>query len=156
MYKYSLDRRPFRRSEEQATTEDRVFRILGVIYRKIAPCGKTRKAYRRGPRQGCQEYRITCSFGFATNLHLAKIACAVDKPNGLTIWHPAIIPAPLLAVPMDAILGVGNRMKGDSAKRGYSRRKTCMKPNPNSFTHCGGALPVLKRHLSKLESIVQI
>jgi DNA-binding NtrC family response regulator len=32
---------------------------------------------------------ITCSIGFAANRHLAKIACAIDKPNGLTIWHPA-------------------------------------------------------------------
>jgi DNA polymerase IV len=54
---------------------------------------------------------ITCSIGFAANRHLAKIACAIDKPNGLTIWHPADMPAPLLAVPMDDIPGVGNRMK---------------------------------------------
>jgi DNA polymerase-4 len=54
---------------------------------------------------------ITCSIGFAANRHLAKIACAIDKPNGVTIWHPADMPAPLLAVPMDDIPGVGNRMK---------------------------------------------
>ena len=36
---------------------------------------------------------ITCSIGFAANRLLAKIACKVDKPNGVTIWHPDDMPA---------------------------------------------------------------
>lgn len=53
---------------------------------------------------------ITCSIGFAANRHLAKIACKVDKPNGLTIWHPHIMPDPLFKIPLEDIPGVGARM----------------------------------------------
>ncbi|MEY4160669.1 MAG: hypothetical protein RLZZ136_1290 [Pseudomonadota bacterium] len=53
---------------------------------------------------------ITCSIGFAANRHLAKIACKVDKPDGLTIWHPQIMPQPLFQIPLADIPGVGKRM----------------------------------------------
>ena len=54
---------------------------------------------------------ITCSIGFAANRQLAKIAGKQDKPNGVTIWHPHMMPGPLLQVPLDDILGVGQRMR---------------------------------------------
>ena len=53
---------------------------------------------------------ITCSIGFAANRQLAKIACKIDKPNGVTIWHPSNMPAPLFLVPLDDIPGVGSSM----------------------------------------------
>ena len=55
--------------------------------------------------------QITCSIGFAANRLLAKIACKVDKPNGVTIWHPSEMPAPLLKLPLTAIPGVGTRIE---------------------------------------------
>ena len=55
--------------------------------------------------------QITCSIGFAANRLLAKIACKIDKPNGVTIWHPADLPEPLFALPLDTIPGVGTRME---------------------------------------------
>jgi DNA polymerase IV len=54
---------------------------------------------------------ITCSIGFATNRHLAKIACCTQKPDGMTIWSPEIMPAPLFKLALDDIPGVGSRMK---------------------------------------------
>lgn len=54
---------------------------------------------------------ITCSIGFAANRHLAKIASDTQKPDGLTIWHPHMLPGPLLRVQLDDIPGVGRRMK---------------------------------------------
>jgi len=54
---------------------------------------------------------ITCSIGFAANRHLAKIACKMDKPNGVTIWSPESMPAPLLPLPFDDIPGIGKRME---------------------------------------------
>ena len=53
---------------------------------------------------------ITCSIGFAANRMLAKIACKVDKPNGVTIWQPPDMPKPLLAMTFDDIPGIGGRM----------------------------------------------
>jgi DNA polymerase-4 len=55
--------------------------------------------------------QITCSIGFAANRLLAKIACKADKPNGVTIWHPEVMPKPLLALPLEDIPGVGSRME---------------------------------------------
>jgi len=53
---------------------------------------------------------ITCSIGFAANRHLAKIAGGTQKPDGLTIWHPHLMPGPLLKVALEDIPGVGRRM----------------------------------------------
>ena len=55
--------------------------------------------------------QIMCSMGFAANRLLAKIACKVDKPNGVTIWHPKDMPEPLFALPLSDIPGVGSRME---------------------------------------------
>ncbi len=55
--------------------------------------------------------QITCSIGFAANRMLAKIACKIDKPNGVTIWTPAAMPAPLLPLPLSDIPGIGVRME---------------------------------------------
>ena len=54
---------------------------------------------------------ITCSIGFAANRLLAKMACKMDKPNGVTIWKPEDMPGPLLAVPLSDISGVGKKME---------------------------------------------
>lgn len=54
---------------------------------------------------------ITSSIGFAANRHLAKIACATQKPDGMTIWSPDIMPAPLFKIPLQDIPGVGRRMQ---------------------------------------------
>ena len=54
---------------------------------------------------------ITCSIGFAANRHLAKIACKIDKPDGVTIWHPKDMPAPLFKCDFDDIPGIGKRME---------------------------------------------
>lgn len=64
---------------------------------------------------------ITCSIGFAANRQLAKIACKEGKRSGrrygdgLMIWRPEDLPAPLLAVAMEDIPGIG----GNMAKRLY-------------------------------------
>jgi len=54
---------------------------------------------------------ITCSIGFAANRLLAKIACKMDKPNGVTIWPPETMPAPLLALSISDVPGIGPRME---------------------------------------------
>ncbi len=53
---------------------------------------------------------ITCSIGFAANRLLAKIACKVDKPNGVTIWRPDDMPGPLFKRPMSDIPGIGSKI----------------------------------------------
>lgn len=54
---------------------------------------------------------ITCSIGFAANRLLAKLACKMDKPNGVTIWRPDAMPGPLQPLPLSEISGIGGRME---------------------------------------------
>lgn len=70
---------------------------------------------------------ITSSIGFAANRQLAKIACKAGKEeskrhgsygNGLAIWWPSSMPAPLLRVELEDIPGIGSSM----AKRLYRNR----------------------------------
>jgi DNA polymerase-4 len=55
---------------------------------------------------------ITCSIGFAANRQLAKMAGKVNKPDGVTIWHPEDMPGPLFKVPLQGVPGIGSRMIG--------------------------------------------
>lgn len=54
---------------------------------------------------------ITCSIGFASNRHLAKIAGKQNKPDGTTIWTPDQTPQVLYPIPFDDIPGIGNCME---------------------------------------------
>lgn len=61
---------------------------------------------------------ITCSMGMAANRQLAKMACKVGKwapdrsryGDGLAIWPPSEMPAPILSIPLADVPGVGRRM----------------------------------------------
>lgn len=59
---------------------------------------------------------ITASIGMAANRQLAKIACKAGKRSlgrygdGLSIWHPHMLPGPLLEIPLEDIPGVGGNM----------------------------------------------
>ena len=53
---------------------------------------------------------ITCSIGFAANRQLAKMAGKINKPDGITIWHPKDMPAPLFKVLLRDVPGIGKRM----------------------------------------------
>lgn len=60
---------------------------------------------------------ITCSIGFAANRQLAKMACKAGKKSpgrygdGLIVWHPRDMPAPLIARNLDDVPGIGSRMR---------------------------------------------
>lgn len=53
---------------------------------------------------------ITASIGMAANRFLAKIACKMDKPDGVTIWRPTDFPEALRPLTFDDIPGVGARL----------------------------------------------
>ncbi|HHI82078.1 MAG TPA: type VI secretion protein ImpB [Rhizobiales bacterium] len=54
---------------------------------------------------------ITCSIGFAANRQLAKIAGKQNKPDGVTVWRPEMMPEPLYRLAFDDIPGIGRRME---------------------------------------------
>lgn len=76
---------------------------------------------------------ITCSIGLAANRHLAKIACKMDKPNGITIWKPEDMPAPLLSVPFEDIPGIGARMQTRLFKAGIFNTEQLLKTSPKQM-----------------------
>lgn len=74
--------------------------------------------------------QITCSVGFAANRLLAKIACKMDKPNGVTVWHPSNMPAPLLPLSIDVIPGIGRRMQARLQAAGIAAMEDLWKSQP--------------------------
>ena len=76
---------------------------------------------------------ITCSIGFAANRHLAKIACKMDKPNGVTIWTPDMVPAILYNLPFDDIPGIGGRMEKRLHKAGIYGMKALLSTAPKQM-----------------------
>lgn len=73
---------------------------------------------------------VTCSIGFAANRNLAKIACKMDKPNGVTIWSPEILPEPLHHITFDDVSGIGSSMQKRLAKAGIHDVKSFMAIQP--------------------------
>ncbi len=66
---------------------------------------------------------VTCSIGFAANRQLAKMACKLDKPDGVTIWHPDDLPEPLFALPIEDVPGIGSNMQTRLARAGILTTK---------------------------------
>lgn len=76
---------------------------------------------------------ITCSIGFAANRHLAKIAGKQDKPNGVTIWPPHMMPKPLYPLPFDDIPGIGNRMEKRLNRLGITTMQLLLETSPKQM-----------------------
>ena len=53
---------------------------------------------------------LNTSVGLAPSRLLAKTACGMMKPNGLTVLRADALPGPLLALPLETLPGVGPRM----------------------------------------------
>ena len=81
---------------------------------------------------------ITCSIGFAANRHLAKIACKMDKPDGVTIWHPHDMPAPMLPLPFDDIPGIGHSMEKRLHRAGIYDMKSLLATEPKQMRKLWG------------------
>ena len=62
---------------------------------------------RRLKRQVRDETGLTASAGVAANKFLAKVASALDKPDGLTVVPPGRVEPFLQKLPVDALWGVG-------------------------------------------------
>lgn len=76
---------------------------------------------------------ITCSIGFAANRHLAKIAGSTQKPDGLTIWHPHLMPGPLFRVSLDDIPGIGQSMRRRLGRAGIVNVETLLATQPKQL-----------------------
>lgn len=63
---------------------------------------------------------LTCSIGVAGNKLLAKLASDMQKPNGLTILHPADMPRAILHLKPSDICGIGPNMNARLAGHGIT------------------------------------
>ncbi len=58
-----------------------------------------------------EELNLTCSIGIGPNKLLAKMAADINKPDGLTIIKYPDVPTILWPLPVEELIGVGQRMK---------------------------------------------
>jgi DNA polymerase IV (DinB-like DNA polymerase) len=61
---------------------------------------------------------VTFSLGIAPNKLVAKIACDVQKPDGLTVVRPTEVKAFLERLPVDRLIGVGKKTSARMAELG--------------------------------------
>src|SRR5690606_37712636 len=61
---------------------------------------------------------LRSSVGLAPSRFLAKTACGMKKPDGLTILRLHELPAPLLDLPVSDFPGIGRRMQQRLAAAG--------------------------------------
>ena len=59
-----------------------------------------------------RQTRLTCSIGVAPLKFLAKIASDMQKPDGLTIIHPAEVADTIKTLPLEKVPGVGKTAYG--------------------------------------------
>lgn len=83
---------------------------------------------------------ITCSIGFAANRLLAKTACKMDKPNGVTIWRPEAMPRPLLPLPISAISGIGPRLEVRLMRAGITSMAKLLAAEPKHLRRLWGSV----------------
>lgn len=76
---------------------------------------------------------VTCSIGMAPNRFLAKMACKLGKPDGLTIWRPEDLPGPLLKRPVDEAPGIGSSMRKRLLKAGVADMKALWALQPKQM-----------------------
>ena len=81
---------------------------------------------------------ITCSIGFAANRLLAKMAGKINKPDGVTVWHPADMPGPLLDIPLKNVPGVGKRMSGRLQDAGIVSTRALWQTQPKQLRQLWG------------------
>ena len=81
---------------------------------------------------------ITCSIGIAQNRLLAKVACKMDKPNGVTIWKPSDMPGPLLNLPIDEMPGIGTNMERRLVRAGITDMSKLLSTQPKQLRKLWG------------------
>ena len=82
--------------------------------------------------------RITCSIGCAPNRWLAKIAAGLEKPDGLTVLLPGDLPGPLLHLGLEALPGVGRRIRARLKRSGIATIEDIWNSEPGRLSSVWG------------------
>jgi DNA polymerase-4 len=87
---------------------------------------------------------ITASIGFAANRQLAKMACKAGKwhdglyGDGLNVWQPPDMPAPLFKLQLDDVPGIGRRLKGRLMNAGIGDMAQLLATQPKQMRKLWG------------------
>ncbi len=112
---------------------DELAAVLGERDRPEEVAGRIKRRIRRAVGG-----RITCSIGCAPNRWLAKIAADLDKPDGLTVLYPGDLPGPLLDLGLDALPGVGGRMRARLKRGGMTTVEDVWNASPGRLRSLWG------------------
>ena len=112
---------------------DELAAVLGERDRPEEVAGRIKHSIRAAVGE-----RITCSIGCAPNRWLAKIAAGLDKPDGLKVLLPGDLPGPLLHLGLDALPGVGERMRARLKRGGIATLEDIWKVDPGRLTSLWG------------------
>ena len=112
---------------------DELAAVLGERDRPEEVAGRIKRRIRRAVGE-----RITCSIGCAPNRWLAKIAADLDKPDGLTVLYPGDLLGPLLDLGLDALPGVGGRMRARLKRGGMATVEDVWNASPGRLRSLWG------------------
>lgn len=83
---------------------------------------------------------ITCSIGIAPNSFLAKVATDMQKPNGLVVLEPDMLPGPLLDLKLTDLPGINIRMEARLARAGIRTTEQFWNLSPKQARHIWGSV----------------
>ena len=81
--------------------------------------------------------RVTCSMGVASSRWLAKVASAMDKPDGLTVLDA--LPGRLLDLDLEDLPGVGGRVRARRRRAGIETVSTLWYARPRALRAVWGS-----------------
>ena len=82
--------------------------------------------------------RVTCSMGVAPNRWLAKVASAMDKPDGFTVLDA--LPGRLLDLDLEDLPGVGERVRARLRKAGINTVSALWSARPKALRPVWGSV----------------
>lgn len=82
-----------------------------------------------GLRQNVGEC-IRASIGLSTNRYLAKVATDLQKPDGLVVLYPDMLPARLHGLPLDTLPGIGRNIYRRCLRAGVGDMETLWRQSP--------------------------
>ena len=83
---------------------------------------------------------IRASVGLSTNRYLAKVATDLQKPDGLVVLRPEMLPERLHGLPLDTLPGIGRNMYRRLLRAGIGDMETLWRQNPKQLRAVWGGV----------------
>ncbi len=92
--------------------------------------------------------QLRCSIGIAGTRLLAKLACDMQKPDGLVVLHPHEMPAPILQLKLQDISGIGQNMLAHLHRAGIYDMHQLWAADADRLKRIWGGINGLRFHAS--------